>query len=252
MILSYDIQQEIKVDPQEPGDRGHRPIPAGVVGLDPNYRNANQYDPALANKLLDAVGYKKGPDGYRTDPSGKPVTIVLTSEPQAISREYDELWKKSLDAIGVRFEARKSPFSDNIKAGEACQLMMWGSAWHRRLSRRRELHAAALRPQYASEQSRVLRVEGVRRDVRQDQKHAEFARARPASSWRWRGRSKSTACGKWASRATATCSSTRRCRGYQTPPDHGGDLALPRHRQREAAQVDPTAATDRPAARCAC
>jgi hypothetical protein len=40
------------------------------------------------------------------------------------------LWKKSLDKIGVRFDARKSPFSDNIKAAEACQLTMWGSAWH--------------------------------------------------------------------------------------------------------------------------
>ena len=29
----------------------------------------------------------------------------------------------------MRFETRKSPFSDNIKAAEACQLAMWGSAW---------------------------------------------------------------------------------------------------------------------------
>ncbi len=129
MILSYDIQQEIKVIRKNQAVADQGPIPFGVVGYDPNYRNVNQYDPALANKLLDAVGYKKGPDGYRTDPTGKPVTIVLTSEPQAISREYDELWKKSLDAIGLRFDVRKSPFSDNIKAGEACQLAMWGSAW---------------------------------------------------------------------------------------------------------------------------
>jgi ABC-type oligopeptide transport system substrate-binding subunit len=44
-------------------------------------------------------------------------------------REYDELWKKALDAIGLRFETRKGPFSDNIKAAEACQLAMWGSSW---------------------------------------------------------------------------------------------------------------------------
>ena len=129
MILSYDIQQEIKVIRKNQAIADQGPIPFGVVGYDPSYRNVNQYDPALANKLLDAVGYKRGPDGYRTDPTGKPVTIVLTSEPQAISREYDELWKKSLDAIGLRFDVRKSPFSDNIKAAEACQLAMWGSAW---------------------------------------------------------------------------------------------------------------------------
>ena len=130
MIMSYDTQEEIRVIRKSQAIADQGPIPAGVVGYDPSYRNVNQYDPALANKLLDAVGYKKGPDGYRTDPSGKPVTIVLTSEPQAISREYDELWKKSLDRIGLRFDTAKSPFSDNIKAGEACQLAMWGSAWH--------------------------------------------------------------------------------------------------------------------------
>ena len=130
MIMSYDTQEEIRVIRKNQAIEDQGPIPAGVVGHDPNYRNVNQYDPVTANKLLDAVGYKKGPDGYRTDPAGKPVTIVLTSEPQAISREYDELWKKSLDRIGLRFGSAKSPFSDNIKAGEACQLAMWGSAWH--------------------------------------------------------------------------------------------------------------------------
>jgi ABC-type transport system substrate-binding protein len=100
-----------------------------VVGYDPSYRSIVRYDPVLANQLLDYFGYKKGADGYRTDPSGKALSVVLTSEPQAISREYDELWKKSLDAIGVRFEARKSPFSDNLKAAQACQLAMWGAAW---------------------------------------------------------------------------------------------------------------------------
>jgi ABC-type oligopeptide transport system substrate-binding subunit len=84
----------------------------------------------LANELHDYFGYKKGADGYRNDPAGKPLTIVLTSEPQALNREYDELWKRALDAVGLRFGSRKGPFSENLKAAEACQLAMWGSAWH--------------------------------------------------------------------------------------------------------------------------
>ena len=51
------------------------PIPPGVVGHDPNYRRVNRYDPVLANKLLDYFGYKKGADGYRTLPDGKPLSI---------------------------------------------------------------------------------------------------------------------------------------------------------------------------------
>jgi len=129
LMLAYDIQEEIAVIRKGQAIADEMPVPPGVVGYDPAYRSIIRHDPVLANQLLDYFGYKKGADGYRTDPSGKPFTVVLTSEPQAISREYDELWKKSLDAIGVRFETRKGPFSDNIKAAEACQLAMWGAAW---------------------------------------------------------------------------------------------------------------------------
>jgi ABC-type transport system substrate-binding protein len=129
LIMSYDNQEEIKVIRKGQAISLNMPVPPGVVGNDPAYRSIIKYDPVLANKLLDYFGYKKGADGYRTLPDGSPLVVPLTSEPQAISREYDELWKKSLDAIGVRFDTRKSPFSDNIKAAEACQLAMWGSAW---------------------------------------------------------------------------------------------------------------------------
>jgi ABC-type transport system substrate-binding protein len=130
IIISYDTQEEIKVIRKTQAIALNMVVPPGVVGNDPKYRSLLKHDPALANKLLDYFGYKKGADSYRTLPDGSPLVVVLTSEPQAISREYDELWKKSLDAIGVRFDTKKSAFSDNIKAAEACHVTMWGSAWH--------------------------------------------------------------------------------------------------------------------------
>jgi ABC-type transport system substrate-binding protein len=130
IIISYDTQEEIKVIRKSQATALNMPVPPGVVGNDTKYRSLLKHDPELANKLLDYFGYKKGADGYRTLPDGSPLVVVLTSEPQAISREYDELWKKSLDAIGVRFDTKKSAFSDNIKAAEACHVTMWGSAWH--------------------------------------------------------------------------------------------------------------------------
>jgi ABC-type transport system substrate-binding protein len=130
IIISYDTQEEIKVIRKSQATALNMPVPPGVVGNDTKYRSLLKHDPELANKLLDYFGYKKGSDGYRTLPDGSPLVVVLTSEPQAISREYDELWKKSLDAIGVRFDTKKSAFSDNIKAAEACHVTMWGSAWH--------------------------------------------------------------------------------------------------------------------------
>jgi ABC-type transport system substrate-binding protein len=130
MIMAYDINQEIGVIRKNQAMALQSPVPPGVVGYDPKYRSIIRYEPALANKLLDYFGYKRGADGFRNNPDGSRLTIVRTSEPLAIMREFDELWKKSLDVIGLRFESRKAPFSDNIKAAEACQLAMWGSAWH--------------------------------------------------------------------------------------------------------------------------
>jgi ABC-type transport system substrate-binding protein len=129
ILLSYDIEQEIRVIRKSQAVALESPIPPGVVGYEPKYRSIIRYDPALANKLLDYFGYKKGTGGYRNNPNGSPLTITLTSEPLAISREYDELWKRGLDAVGLRFEERKNAFSDNIKAARACQLAMWGAAW---------------------------------------------------------------------------------------------------------------------------
>jgi ABC-type transport system substrate-binding protein len=128
--MAYDTGEEIRVIRKNQAMALQSPVPPGVVGYDPKYRSIFRYDPALANKLLDYFGYKRGADGFRDNPNGSRLTVVLTSEPLAISRDYDELWKKSLELIGLRFESRKGPFSDNIKAAEACQLAMWGSAWH--------------------------------------------------------------------------------------------------------------------------
>jgi ABC-type transport system substrate-binding protein len=129
LILSYDMAEEIRVIRKGQAIENQMPIPAGVVGHDPAYRSILGYDPELANQLLDYFGYKKGADRYRNDPSGKPFTIVLMSQPDAIYREYDELWKKALDGIGVRFKARKNPGSDITKAAVACQLTMWNVPW---------------------------------------------------------------------------------------------------------------------------
>jgi ABC-type transport system substrate-binding protein len=105
-------------------------VPFGVVGFDPRYRSINQYDPGLANKLLDHFGYKRGADGFRTLPDGKPLVIRQATGTAAIDREYNELWKKSMDAIGIRMEFAPGKFADNLKATKACHLMMWSAAWH--------------------------------------------------------------------------------------------------------------------------
>ncbi len=57
------------------------------------------FDPAGANRLLDRAGYKKGSDGLRSDPDGKPLRFglaVASPAPPAV-----EVVVRALRAIGV-------------------------------------------------------------------------------------------------------------------------------------------------------
>ena len=77
IIMAYDIDDEIRVLRKDLALKDEMPIPAGVVGYEPGYKAVDQYDPELANKLLDHFGYKEGADGWRTLPDGKPLVITL-------------------------------------------------------------------------------------------------------------------------------------------------------------------------------
>ena len=67
------------------------------------------YDPAAARALLDRLGYKdRDGDGYRETPEGKPLTIAKGSTTDATARASDELWKRNMDAIGVRISFVKN------------------------------------------------------------------------------------------------------------------------------------------------
>ena len=105
-------------------------VPEGVNGHDPGYRSSIGYDPALANKLLDRFGYKRGADGFRTMPDGKPLVLNFRSEANATNVIFNEIWKRGLDQIGVKAEFSTSNFADNVKAATECKLAIWGSAWH--------------------------------------------------------------------------------------------------------------------------
>src|SRR5258706_10711823 len=62
-------------------------------------------------------------------PDGKPLTLRYASGTAAIDREFNELWKRSMDAIGVRMEFQVMNFADRVQATKACQLMMQTSGW---------------------------------------------------------------------------------------------------------------------------
>ena len=129
LIMAYNNREEVEVVRKGQAVIAQMPIPAGVVGHDPSYRTINPFDTALANKLLDHYGYKKGADGWRRMPDGKPLVIRQATGTTQIDRTHDELWKKGADAIGVRMVFEAGKFGDILKQAKACQVMMWGAAW---------------------------------------------------------------------------------------------------------------------------
>ena len=113
-------------------DRLLRAVPQArdlLVGLGQRGQNLGSAVAALL-RLLDHYGYKRGADGYRTFPDGQALTINMRREPQSVSLQYGELWKRSLDKIGLRLNITVSNFADNLKAATECQLASWGAAWY--------------------------------------------------------------------------------------------------------------------------
>jgi oligopeptide transport system substrate-binding protein len=129
IAMAYKVDDQIRIIRKGQAVRAHYPIPPGVAGHEPGYRSGIAYDPRLANALLDKYGYRKGPDGYRTLPDGKPLVIRYSSLPNEVFRQLDELWKRSLDSIGVRLEIHKDQFSELNKLDNQCRLMMRSAAW---------------------------------------------------------------------------------------------------------------------------
>lgn len=127
--MSYNQTEAIKQLYKGQAVKAEMFIPDGVQGNNPKYRSSVGYNPLLANKLLDRFGYKKGKDGYRTLPNGQPLTLRYNTENSSSSIIHSELWKKNLDAIGVRVEFKVSNFADNMKEAMQCKYMMWGGAW---------------------------------------------------------------------------------------------------------------------------
>ena len=129
MAMAYNVAEEIKVVRNGQAVEAHYPIPPGVVGHEPGYKSSIRYDPAGANALLDKFGYRKGADGFRTLPDGKPLVIRYASRPDSLGRQQDEMWKKAFDSIAIRMEVQKERFPELIKAEKECKLQMRTAAW---------------------------------------------------------------------------------------------------------------------------
>jgi oligopeptide transport system substrate-binding protein len=114
--LAFDLDTLVKVVYGGQALPANQIVPPGVAGHDPSLTTKPQYDPAAAKALLDRFGYaNKDAEGFRKGPDGKPLTITVTLRSGALSREIQTLWKKNMDAIGLRMDFHVTPFQDAIK-----------------------------------------------------------------------------------------------------------------------------------------
>jgi len=128
--MSYNSAEDIALLKKGFAIKAESPLPPNVLGYDPDYRSPVPYNPALANALLDRHGYdKRDADGFRRAPGGKPLTLTMHSEATVGGRLRDELWRKCLNAIGLRVVFKSDKKTEIIKASRLGTVQMFESNW---------------------------------------------------------------------------------------------------------------------------
>ena len=128
--LAYNSAEDIALLKKGFAIKAESPLPPNVLGYDPAYRSPVPYDPALANALLDRHGYgKRDKEGFRKAPDGKPLTLTMHSEATVGGRLRDELWRKCLNAIGLRVVFKSDKKTEIIKASRLGKVTMFESNW---------------------------------------------------------------------------------------------------------------------------
>ena len=128
--LAYNNAEDIALLKKGFAIKAESPLPPNVLGYDPLYRSPVPYDPALANALLDRYGYtQRDPDGFRRSPTGRPLTLTMHSEATVSGRLRDELWRKCLNAIGLRVVFKSDKKTEIIKASRLGTVQMFESNW---------------------------------------------------------------------------------------------------------------------------
>ena len=130
--MAYHAEEALRVLQKGRGVLARSLVPPGIAGYDPNWKlDAQAYDPAAARALLDRFGYRdRDGDGYREAPDGSPLVLERWSVPTSAQRQSDELWKKNLDAIGLRVEFRKDKLPELRKMARAGRIPFASDGWN--------------------------------------------------------------------------------------------------------------------------
>ena len=128
--LAYDVGEDVNLIRNGQAIEAKSLVPPGALGYDPNFNTGPSYDPARAKALLDMFGYvDRNGDGWRDLPDGKPLVFHYAAIPTQLDRLFVELWRKDLEAIGVRMEVEIAKWPDLRKKSKQGLLQTWDLAW---------------------------------------------------------------------------------------------------------------------------
>jgi len=104
IAMAYRIDDQIALLDKHQSARAYSPLPPGVAGYDPKFVSPTlEYNPAKAKALLDMFGFiDRDGDGYRENPDGSPLVFDHAWYPRQRERQRNQLWKSSMDDIGIR------------------------------------------------------------------------------------------------------------------------------------------------------
>jgi ABC-type transport system substrate-binding protein len=131
LALAYDAEREIALVRRYQAAPAQSIVAPMTSGYDTKLKTEmSDHDLARAKALLDLNGYTdKNGDGWRDLPDGQPLVLEYASQPDQLSRQLQEVLKKSFDAVSVRVDFKIAKWPEQLKQSRAGKLMMWGSGW---------------------------------------------------------------------------------------------------------------------------
>jgi len=131
IALAYDGPSDIRLLRNGMAVPAQSTLAPHTLGYEEDYRSEmSAHDPVRAQALLDVYGYADANgDGFRELPDGRPLVLRIASRGTQADRAANELWKRSLNAVGLRVEFEVSTWPELLKKTRTGSLQIWGYSW---------------------------------------------------------------------------------------------------------------------------
>ena len=126
--LAVDVPSEINRVRRGQAIPAQSPSVPNTWAYDPAYKSeAGDYNLPRAKALLEMYGYvDRDGDGWREMPDGSPLVLKKNMQPDQLSRQLDDLWRRDMKALGVKIEFIPQKWPENLKNARAGKFMVWG------------------------------------------------------------------------------------------------------------------------------